>query len=296
MGNGIFFVIITALCFTTYEPVSKLFANEINPYAITAIRFFIGALVFLPFSIRQIVKDKMKLTGKDFLIMTGLGILFICVSMVILQVAIKVANSPALIAIIFSSNSIITIALSAIFLGNQLTKTQVLGIALCVIGVLVSADLSKGSNALSVVLGLLSAVTFSVYTVLCKKYMMKVSGIVQTGFSFIIGSVILLAVLLVCGIDVVGGLSASNVGLVLYVSVIVTGVGYGAYFLAISKGGAQIAAIAFLIKPILTPFATFFINKITPNSNVILALILVVVGATLCSGMLQNIKRKSLQA
>lgn len=288
--NGMLFVLITALCFTTHEPVSKLIANEINPYAITAIRFLIGSLVLLPFSIGEIVKKKIKLTAKDFGIMTGLGILFICVSMVLLQVAVKVADSPALIAIIFSSNSIMTIVLSAIFLNVKLTGGKIIGIILCVIGVLVSADITAGSNLLSVILALLAAITFSIYTVLCKKYMTKISGVIQSGISFLTGSVILILALFICNIDVFGGVAVSNITEVLYISVIVTGVGYWAYFGAMKNGGAQTAALAFLIKPILTPFATFAINGIVPNSNIIIAVILVVIGAAMASGILQNLK------
>ncbi|MEE1043376.1 MAG: DMT family transporter [Clostridia bacterium] len=288
--NGMLFVLITALCFTTHEPVSKLIANQVNPYALTAIRFLIGSLALLPLSIGEIVKKKIKLTAKDFGVMTALGILFICISMVLLQVAVKVADSPALIAIIFSSNSIMTIAMSAIFLNVKLTGSKIIGIILCVIGVLVSADITAGSNTLSVVLALLAAITFSTYTILCKKYMTKISGVIQSGISFFIGSVILIAVLYVCGIEIWGGVSPSNIGEVLYISVIVTGLGYWAYFGAMKNGGAQTAALAFLIKPILTPFATFFINGIVPDSNIIVAVILVVIGAAMASGTLQNLK------
>ena len=49
------------------------------------------------------------------------------------------------------------------------------------------------------------------------------------------------------------------------------------------SGGAQLAAISFMIKPILTPFATFFINGIVPGVKVIIALILVVVGLYMAS-------------
>lgn len=288
--NGMLYVLITALLFTTHEPVSKLFAAEINPYAITAIRFLIGGLVLLPFSIREIRKKNIKLTLKDFGVMTGLGVLFICVSMVFLQVAVTVADNPAVIAIVFSSNSIITIAMSALFLKVNLTKEKIIGIILCVIGVLVSADFTGGTNTLSVVFAILSALTFSTYTVLSKKFMTKVSGVIQSGFAFVIGSVILLVALLIGGIEVVGGISTSNIWQVLYIAVFVTGMGYWAYFGAMKNGGAQTAALAFLIKPILTPFAALVINDIPLNSSIIISVILVVIGASLASGTLQNLK------
>jgi len=289
MKSGLLFAVITALCFATHEPVSKLFANEIDPYAINAIRFFVGSLVLLPFSVREIVKKKIRLTLKDFIVMGSLGVLFICVSTPLLQVSVKIADSPSVVAIIFSSNSIMTIILSALFLGNKITPSKGIGILLCVIGVIVSADLSKGTNIESVIMALVSAASFSIYTVLCKKYMTRLSGVIQSGISFFIGSIILIIILLVSGIEVTGGITANNVFPLMYVAVVVSGIGYWAYFAAMRIGGAQTAAIAFLIKPIITPFATFFVNGIKPDSSTIIAVILVVVGASLAGGTAQKL-------
>jgi len=289
MKSGLLFAVITALCFATHEPVSKLFANEIDPYAINAIRFFVGSLVLLPFSVREIVKKKIRLTLKDFIVMGSLGVLFICVSTPLLQVSVKIADSPSVVAIIFSSNSIMTIILSALFLGNKITPSKGIGILLCVIGVIVSADLSKGTNIESVIMALVSAASFSIYTVLCKKYMTRLSGVIQSGISFFIGSIILIIILLVSGIEVTGGITANNVFPLMYVAVVVSGIGYWAYFAAMRIGGAQTAAIAFLIKPIITPFATFFVNGIKPDSSIIIAVILVVVGASLAGGTAQKL-------
>ena len=283
MKNGVLYVVITAILFTTFEPVCKLFSDAIDPYAITAFRFLIGSLILLPFSVGEIVKKKIKLQGKDFVVMILLGVLFICVSMVLLQMSVKMADSPALIAIIFSANSVFTIILSVIFLKVKITKLNGAGIVLCVLGVILCGDFTKGSNTMSVVLGLLSAITFSIYTVLAKKYMTKVSGVIQTGISFFSGSAILLTILLLCGINVTEGITASNIALFLYVAIFVTGIGYASYFAAMKAGGAQLAAISFMIKPILTPFATFFINNIVPGGKVIIALVLVVIGLYMAS-------------
>ena len=287
MKNGIIYVIITALLFATHEPVSKLFAGVYDPYSVTAIRFLIGGLVLLPFSILEIKKKNIKLTGKDFLVLTGLGVLFICVSMVLLQVAVAEADNPAVIAIIFSSNSIITIVLSSFILKNKMTALKIVGVILCAAGVLIAADFSKGgSNVLSIILAVLSALTFSTYTVLSKKFMTKISGIIQTGFSFVIGSVILFIAIALLGIVKIEGVNTVNAMQLLYISVLVTGVGYWAYFSAMRIGGPQTAAITFLIKPVLSPIATFLIvSGVAMNwTNIIIALVLVVCGSTLATG------------
>lgn len=295
MKSGLLFAVITALCFATHEPVSKLFASEIDPYAINAIRFFIGSLVLLPFSVREIVKKRIKLTLKDFMIMGLLGVLFICVSTPLLQVSVKIADSPSIVAIIFSSNSIITIILSMIFLGNKITPSKSVGIVLCVIGVIVSCDFTGGTNIESVLMALFAAIAFSIYTVLCKKYMTRLSGVIQSGISFFVGSIVLIIILLACGIDITGGITSTNVFPLMYVAVVVSGIGYAAYFAAMRIGGAQTAAIAFLIKPILTPFATFFVNGIKPDSSIIIAVIFVVIGASLAGGTAQRLFLRSKQ-
>ena len=293
MKNGLIYALITAICFTIFEPISKLLTNAgMNPYAITAIRFFIGSLFLLPFSIRGVIKNKVKLNFKDYLLLTGLGVLVICLSMVLLQYAVKISDSPTLIAVIFSSNSIITIALSAIFLKAKLNRTKIIGIILCVIGVLISSDFTGGSNLISVVLALLSAISFSSYTILCKKYMTKVSGIIQSGISFFLGSLVLVIALLIFGVNLFEGISKDILPELFMVSAVVTGLGYWAFFEAIRTGGPQIAAMAFLIKPILAPFATLLINKIMPDSSIIISLILVVIGAFLCSGTIKLSKDK----
>ncbi len=283
------FVIIVAILFTTHEPVSKLIANEINPYALTAIRFFIGSLVCLPFSIHGIKKKNIKLTAKDLLILGGLGVLIICVSMVLLQVGVKIADSPALISILFSSNSIFTIILSTLFLKTKLTKLKIFGVVLCVIGVILSMDLGAGSNALSIILALLSALLFSIYTILCKKISNKCDGIIQSGISFFIGSSVLMIVLLICGVDIIGGITLSNLPKISYLSVIVTGGGYLLFFSALNKGGPHVAALTYLIKPILTPFASWIVNGIVPKYTIIIAVILVAIGAAFSGGAVQNI-------
>lgn len=284
-----FFILIVAILFTTHEPVSKLIANEINPFALTAIRFFIGSLVCLPLSIREIVKKKLKLTGKDFLILAGLGVLDICVAMVLLQVSVKIADSPALISILFSSNSIFTIILSAIFLKTKLTKSKMLGVILCVIGVVMSVDIGAGSNMLSIVLVLLSAIIFSVYTILCKKCIHRFDGSIQTGISFFIGSSVLMLILLVCGVDIIGGITASNIPEIGYLSVIVTGFGFLLYFTVLKKAGPYVAALTYLIKPVLTPFAAWIVNGIVPDYTIIIAVILVAIGAAISGGAIENL-------
>ena len=111
--SGLIYALITAIVFATFEPASKIIAADFSPMAICGIRFLIGGIMFLPYSLYEMKKQKISLTVTDHIKMVGLGILFICISMTLLQYAIKLSSSPGLIAIIFSANSLITIIMSA---------------------------------------------------------------------------------------------------------------------------------------------------------------------------------------
>ena len=112
MKKAIPFVLITALCFATLEPVSGHIASNINPAAMTAIRFIIGGIILLPFAITAIKKHNVKIVPKTILNLFLLSVLLIGASMVPLQYAVleakKAELSTAVIAIIFCCNSVFT--------------------------------------------------------------------------------------------------------------------------------------------------------------------------------------------
>ena len=283
MRKSLIYAIITALVFTTLEPVSKLIAEAVNPFAITFWRCMIGALILMPFALFKIKKQKIKLVVNDIGILFLLGTLLICVSLVLLQIGVKKADSPSLIAIIFSSNSILTIIFAMIILKEKMTKRKLIALILCGIGVISCADFGSGSNLISILCGVAAALSLSLYTVLSKKYMKKIGGVIHTALSFFFGSVVLGIVLLVIGVDILPEFTVKNTFFLVYLGIVVTGIGYWAYNMAIEMGGAMIASLAFFIKPILTPFATFFINGIVPELQVFIALILIVCGSYLAT-------------
>ncbi len=276
MKNGIIYVLITAVLFVTLEPVSKLIAADINPYAITFWRFIIGSLILLPLAIKKIKREKIHIGLKDMGIMIALGVLFICISMIALQVGVKKADSPSIIAIIFSSNSIFTILFAMLILKEKPNKNKIIALILGAVGVLACADLSAGTNIESVLYGVFAALTFSLYTVLSQKFTKKFGGIIQTTVVFLMGSLILLVALLFMGTDITFTFSPSTLGILIYLGIFVTGIGYGCYFKAIEKGGAIMASLAFFIKPILTPFVTLIVNGIVPDLKVLGAVVCVV--------------------
>jgi len=272
MKKGIIYALITAIMFVTLEPVSKLIAEDVSPYAITFWRFLIGSVMLLPVAASKIKREKIHITAKDIGFMAVMGVLCICMSMVALQVAVKMADAPSLIAIIFSANSVFTIILAVLLVKDEkLTRNKLIALILGIIGVIVCADFSSGTNLGSVLLAVFAALSFSLYTALSQKYMKRLGGAIQSCGVFLSGSIVLLIILLIGDFNIVPQFTAENVGVLLYLGIFVTGIGYIAYFRAIEKGGAIMASLAFFIKPILTPFVTLFVNSIIPEVKVFVA-------------------------
>ncbi len=285
MNKGLIYASITAIFFATLEPVSKLIANQVDPYAVTFIRFFISSLLLMPFAIYTKKKYNIKLNITDHLRFCGLGILFVCVSMVILQMAVLKSSSPALIAIIFSSNSVMTIIMATIILREKLTAKKIFALVLCILGIAVCSweNFLKKVEIMPVILALVAALSFSVYAVLSKKTMARVKGSVVTGYTFLYGSIILLVFLLIGGGDIISGITMQNISILLYLGIFVTGVGYWAYFMAMEKSGATTASLSFFLKPILSPFVAFIINGENIKFEILIALFLVLAGSYLSS-------------
>ena len=280
MKKGLIYALITAILFVTLEPVSKLIALDVSPYAITFWRFLIGSLILVPPAVIKIKKENIRITLKDIGLMCGLGILFICVSMVLLQIAVKKADSPSLIAIIFSANSVFTILFAVLLVKEEhLNKNKLIALALGILGVIICADFGSGTNIESVVLAVLAALSFSLYTALSQKYIKRLGGIIQSSGVFLSGSIVLLIILLIFKIDISVPFKAHDLAIMLYLGLFVTGTGYALYFKAIEKGGAIMASLAFFIKPVLTPFVTLLINGIVPDVKVFISVALIVLAS-----------------
>lgn len=279
MKKGFLNAMLTAIVFVTLEPVSKIIAGDINPYALTFWRFLIGSLILLPFAAARIKKERLHISARDIGIMTLLGILFICISMSALQIAVEIADTPSLIAIIFSSNSVFTILFAVLILKDKMTRNKWCTVILCAIGVLICVDFKSGTNIESVFFAIFAAVSFSLYSVLGQKFSTKLGSLVQTTIVFITGSLVMLIVLLSSNVSLLVPINVQSISILSYLGIAVTGIGYWSYFRAIEKGGTIMGSLAFFIKPILTPFATFAINGIAPDAKVFAAVLFIVGGS-----------------
>ena len=275
------YLFLAVIAFTTFEPFSKLITDSVSAEAITGIRFILGGIMLFPLALRDIKKKNIHLTWKDCLQLAGLGILCICVSMLSLQFAVKFAPSPAVIAIVFSVNSVITLILASFVLKEKITLFKALATLACLFGIGIMFDPKAGANSVSIFFALLAAVTFSLFTVFSKKVNERLTPIITSAVSFSIGGAILFVFSYIVGKPIIGNIDFQVVWVIVYLAIAVTGIGYIAFFKVMEIGSAMAASFVFFIKPILTPFVTWAVNGIVPDYKVFIALGFILIGSYL---------------
>ena len=122
-GKSIIYILITALCFGTMEIALKIGGQNLSALQMTFFRFLIGGICLFPFAVRDIKKNSIHLTKKDFAFFTILGIIGVCVSMTCFQLGVMRANANTS-SVIISINPVFTMMFSYFIVGEPFTKKK----------------------------------------------------------------------------------------------------------------------------------------------------------------------------
>ena len=202
--------------------------------------------------------------------------------MLCFQLGVERCNA-ATAAAIMSLNPLITMVLSHFFTADKITPLKKFAFVLGLMaGVFLIRpwDVQEGNTPLGMLLMVVAASTFSLYTIMGKRTIAKVGTFRQISLSFIIGSFALLIIMLFMGRPVFAGV-ADNLPLVLYIGIFVTGVGYLCLNTAIKLADATTGSIAFFIKPAIAPIFAVLILHETVLWNTMVGVILLITASVL---------------
>lgn len=264
---GYLFILVTVVFFSTYEVVSKTIIGKVDPFQINFLRFFIGGSLLFLF---LLIKRDVKIDRKSLMIVSAAGILNVVFSMNLLQLSLNVAYAKAaVVAVIFSSNPIFVSIFAAVMDKEKITLFKAAGMFLGMLGIAVisiNGQAFRDINILSPLLALMSAGLYGLYTVVGRRASSKIGSIKMNAYSFLIGSLILLSVLLIKGLPAFK-FDCSAWPQAVYLSVFVTGIAYLIYFMGLVRTGAGSGSVVFFLKPVLASvFAIVFLGeKITLN-------------------------------
>ena len=300
MKKGYLYIAVAVVMFSSFEVVLKYIAGQINSVQLTLARFTIGFLFLLPLALHTLKKRGKRLDGRTLGYFALLGLTGIALSMPILHLSVNYTDS-AVVAVLFSCNPVFVTFLAFFLLGEPIRPRHIVALLLEVAGTV--AIISPWNTKLSmtgVVLALVSTLLFSIYGVMGKRKCVEYGGVVVTCFSFLFGSLITLAFILLthipavaaaitaagfssfANIPILAGYTLENLPYVLYVSAGVAGIGFCAYFLAMEYQPASVVSLVYFFKPALSPLLAWWLHGEAVSGNMLLGIVLIVFGS-LCS-------------
>ena len=260
MNRGYLYLAITILIFGPFEVISK-FVHGIDAIQLNFLRFLIGGLALLPFAVNEIRKRKRKIQLGDIAHLVGLGVLYIPISMVFLQVAIQ-NTSASLSTFVFSANPIFIAVFAAWILHERPNAFIVAAIALEVVGLLFIANPFNERFDFYFFHLCLAAIVFAFYNVLMRKTTSRLGNLVAFTLVVVFGTTALGLFLLATGIPWFQGINMSNALPLLYLGVFGSGITFVCYYKGMELTSTNVGSIVFFLKPILgTIYAVIILDE-----------------------------------
>lgn len=299
MKKTFWYILVSTFMFSSMEIALKSVGNLYNPIQLNFIRFLVGGLILLPLALHNLHRAHQSISKLDWIIFATTGFLCVIVSMTLYQLAIMY-DKPATVAVLFSCNPVFALLFAFILLHEKLSRAEVLSLVITIIGLIIIVNPTNLTNPVGMFLGVLSALTFGLYSVVSRlgNIIDGLDGITMTAFTFIAGSIELFVMILLTNvkgialrmenvswlkpfvrIPITKNVNLSNFWILFFISVCVTGGGFAFYFLAMETGGLTKASLVFFIKPALAPvLASILIHeKITLTMTI--GIIVIILGS-----------------
>ncbi|MDO8639546.1 MAG: DMT family transporter [bacterium] len=197
MKTGLIALMVAGLIGGISPILVKIGVKEIPPLTLTAIRFLLATLIFLPFFLKFRTKN---LSRRDIENISFISIFF-ALNVGIFSIAIQFTTA-IVSQIFYTLVPIIVVALSYFILKERITKNKIIGLMLAFTGVafLLQQSIAKEEvltfgTPLGNLLNIAAVISWSFYMIYSKRLTNKYSPATTTFFSFLITTVLLLLIL-----------------------------------------------------------------------------------------------------
>jgi drug/metabolite transporter (DMT)-like permease len=268
--------------------IGKIALQSFSPMMAALLRLVFGAMVLIIFSLKAGVFKGLKLS-----LDTSLLILTSAVTGVFLYNYLFFGGVGLLPtargALIIASSTVFTVLFGRLFANEPLSKQKIAGVFLAVLGtafVILRGDIGRlGANAWGKgeTFILLSALSWSIYTILGKKLTKILNSLTISTLSASIGVVLLLIYNI--SYEDFGQLaqaSTKSYVAIFYIGFTATGLAYMWFYEAVQKLGASNAAVVGTLTPVFAVLVAVFFGE-QVNTITILAALVVIFGIWLCN-------------
>jgi len=254
--NSGYLLILAAIgLWSTIEVVTKYIHGahgDVDPMSIAFVRFFLGALLLIPYAIFKTRSEKghspdlhsvLRLLPSSFL---GITLTFTLYHLALESV--KASTSATIIAAV----PLFSLPLSSIFLKERLSRRVAFAVLLGLLGVFLLSfeELGAPGSMWGIVYLLGALVSFSTFMVLNKNAGREIGPHSATGFSIGLGALMFSPLLLVLGSPFIPELSPWSWVLLLYLGFLATGVGYLLFFTGLDRVQTARGSSLFYLKPV----------------------------------------------
>jgi drug/metabolite transporter (DMT)-like permease len=252
--------------------------EAMSPLMLCAVRFVLAAL--LAFALARALRGPLRVTRADGVRIALSGFVLNGVQFGAMYLAFDAGLGATLASLMHSLSPVLTALLAAAFLGERLSRLQVLGFVIGVAGVLLvlGPDVEQAGGTLGIVCGVVSVLGLSVGT-LGQRWIGHApdplwSGTIQFGVA---APPLLVLALVMEGTDVVRDPAAAGIAVV-YLAVVNSIIGLGLLGILVRARGAGAAASVFFLMPPVTAVLAWLILGDTLNTREIAGLVITVVG------------------
>lgn len=310
---GNLYIVLCALVFSFVEITLKAATGLFHPMQITVLRFLIGGAMLFPIALRSIRARGSRFTAADARFFARLGFLFVCVAMMVYQLALTRTQASA-VAVLFSCNPLFITLFAHRLLREPIRRNHVAALCLEALAVFIIVDpLHARLDPLGCGLAVLSTLLFALYCVLGKTRAARLGGAAVTCFSALFGGAELLLLLLLGNTDagavffealhlslfarapLFSTLTPASLPWLLYIGAVNTGLGFVFHMLAMEKTSAQTASIVYFLKPMLSPILAYLLlrEEITMAMALGIVCFLIGSGAAILPGVIEEHRKKA---
>lgn len=278
----LWFLVVLVL-WSSMEVVSKPLMGLFDPFSLTLFRFITGTVVLAAFAaIRGRLSELRSLDRRSILHLGAMGFLNTFLSMSLLQLAV-LHSSPAAAATVFCSHPMMVLLFSVLAGWERFSALKTLSFAGGFTGVVLITAASPGGGWIGPVYALLGALAFASYTMLSKRICSHVSPVTANLVSFCAGVASLAGFMLLTGRPVlppgIGSADTADLLRLAHLGILVSGMGYIAFFEALKVMPVSAASLVFFLKPALaTGFAVLLAGE-RPSTLFIAGVALVVLSS-----------------
>ncbi|MEO5654160.1 MAG: DMT family transporter [Marmoricola sp.] len=252
--------------------------EAVSPLALVAARFVLAAL--LAGILARVLRGPLRVTRQDAVRIALAGLVLNAVQFAAMYLAFDAGLGPTLASLLHSLSPVLTALLAAVFLHERLSRVQLVGFVVGVVGVLMvlGPDVDEAGGTLGVMLGVVSVLGLSLGT-LGQRWIGHApdplwSATIQFGVS---APPLVVLALVVEGTDVVRDPVAGGIALV-YLAVVNSILGLGLLGILVRARGAGAAASVFFLMPPVTAVMAWVVLGETLGAREIAGLVITVLG------------------